>query len=249
MSKNPITVYWSPFYTTLEPYNKLSYMHQLPKPLFSELMQVRVLSDDAKTNPNFLTCPAISSKFKNTFVFKTTVDSSYSYDVTSTPPKFDILDKQSLLCDQGRMNHIQDGPILMFDFSNIFFADEPLNAYFTPPIFHKPKYTNYGTIIPGEFDIGQWFRPYHFEMQTWSNKGEVHIKNQEPIFYVEFKTDRPIIFKRFVLTQKLIDYAEASVGLNGILGLGQTLADRYKRFKDVGMKEKILKEIKDNLLD
>ena len=204
MNKKPITVYWSPFYLNLEAYTNLVYLHQLPKTLFNELNKNKLQTDPVQ-NANFLTCPAIANKFKKIFVFRNATDSKYFYDYSVFPPVFETKKDHSLFIERARPNHISNGPIFTFGMSNIFFADEPLDAYFTPPMFHKPKYINSGSIMPGEFDIGQWFRPYNFEMQAWDNKGEITFEDQEPLFYVEFKTDRQIILKRFELTQTLMD--------------------------------------------
>ena len=74
-------------------------------------------------------------------------------------------------------------------------------VYFTPPFFQKPGYTQDATILPGEFDVGNWFRPYNFEIQTWSNHGIITLKENEPIFYAEFKTDKKIKLQSHCLVQ------------------------------------------------
>lgn len=71
----------------------------------------------------------------------------------------------------------------------------------------------------------------------------------EPMAYLEFSTNKPIVFKRFELTQKLIDLASDSIhtrtkqtrGLNG-------LWNRYKMFDESYGKKIIVKEIKSNLI-
>ena len=102
--------------------------------------------------------------------------------------------------------------------------------------------------MPGEFDIGQWFRPYIFEVQLWQNKGDLII-DEEPIFYLSFPSDVNINMHRFNYTENLKKMANGSINANGVFGKGQTLLSRYNRFKSVGLREKILTEIQQNLIN
>jgi len=86
-------------------------------------------------------------------------------------------------------------------------------------------------------------------MQTWKKEGNIVFKENEPLIYAEFKTDRPIIFHRFVDNEKLMKYRNAVVGSKMLLGNFKPLASKYQKFKDVGFKEKILTEIKKNLIE
>ena len=83
----------------------------------------------------------------------------------------------------------------------------------------------------------------------WDNKGIFEIKENEPLFYVEFKTDRPIILKRFNMNNQLDKIARGSVFSSNLFGKGQTLLSRYVKFNNSGLRDKILKEIKNNLID
>jgi len=66
---------------------------------------------------------------------------------------------------------------------------------------------------------------------------------------MEFKTDRPIFLHRFILSKKLKQYEQATIRSRHIFQNFLTLNKRYERFKNVGLREKILTEIKKNLVD
>ena len=193
----------------------------------------------------YLLCPAFTNKFKNTFVFKFPLSCSYEYkkdkviNVTS-----DIYLDAAVVRDQC----VTNGPIITFALGNMFFAEEPVNASFTAPYFSKSKYTQYGSIMPGNFDIGQWFRPFTAELQMWSPEGELHFEENEPLYYVEFNTDKKINLIQFEMNDLLYQYSNALVQSTGLFGKRQTLLSRYNKFKNASMREKILKEIKNNLL-
>ena len=243
MSK-PINIYYSPVYSGNDDW---TFLFPKPKTLFNNLRENK--SDEA-SNGFMLSCPAISDKTRKILVFNSPMSFKIEYGWNSINDNYirgigDVL----INAEYVREPSFNFGPCISFAMSNIFFADEPVDAYFTPPMFHKPGYTNYGSVIPGEFNVGKWFRPYNFETQMWSNSGVIEVQEGEPLFYVEFKTDRPINLHRFNLSTKTNQYLLANVGSTRIFGRGQTLLSRYKRFEDVGFREKILTEIKNNLID
>ena len=111
---------------------------------------------------------------------------SYAYDFTDDKKEIIHTSQSYLGYSVDRNASLDFGPNIHIGLDYLFFSDEPVSAFFTPPYFHKPEYTNYGSIIPGEFDIGQWFRGYSFEVQMWNQKGEfekesdyiIRLKNQ-----------------------------------------------------------------------
>jgi hypothetical protein len=242
----PITVYWAPFTTFKDEESEWTYLYPKPKTLFSDLLTNK---NKESLNSSFFACPAISDKFKKTLVFRNSFDSSYRFDFSGDNRIFEHTSEHFISNKKVRVSPLTDGPSIEFGLHYIFFADEPLNVSFTPPYFHKPQYTVYGSNVPGDFDIGQWFRPYNFEVQMWKDKGEFHMKEDEPLFYVEFNTDRDIIFKRFNCTPKLQQYSQSNLFLTKLFGRGQSLLSRYSKFNQSGMREKILFDIKNNLLD
>jgi hypothetical protein len=187
------------------------------------------------------------NKLKRTLVYPSPFDMSVKYDINKEPKIFDF-SKDKMDIDFVRDPMFEFGPTLGLALGFSMFADQPLEASFTAPYFHKTEYMNYGSVIPGNFDIGQWFRPYNFELQMWENSGELNIKKDEPLFYVEFLTDKKIILKEFVFTPLLNTYMQSCVNSTSVFGLGQSLQDRYNRFKSSRLKEKIIAEIKKNLV-
>lgn len=239
MSNKPINLYWSPFF--IPEYQDFSFLYENPITLYSDLHQYR-----KKGNPDsYLSCPAMSNKMKKTLVFKNVVESSYEYSEDLINPTTD----GSIGFTKIRDSSLNIGPTLNLSYSIVFFADEPVSASFTSPYFHKPQYTQYGSICPGEFDIGQWFRPYDVEIQMWNNEGTFSLKKNEPMFYSEFKTTRPINLYRFEFNEKLRNYCLSCIRTTQTFGRGQSLLSRYEKFKNIGFKEKILTEIKKNIIN
>ena len=116
-------------------------------------------------------------------------------------------------------------------------------------MFTEPKHTKYGAIVPAEFNIGKWFRPFNAEIQTWKNDSELHFKENEPLFYIEFKTNRKVELKRFSMDKELISLSSSTVSSKNILGSFRSLTTKYNDFKNIGMREKVLTQIKKNLIE
>jgi hypothetical protein len=223
-----------------------NFLYPTPKTLFSELIEER---KNPKNTASYFLCPAVASKFKKILVFRSPTKNSYEYGTDETGFYIMPTIEPYININQIREEALDNKPTFVASLNYLFFADSPVDLFFTPPYFHEPKHTKYGACIPGEFDIGQWFRPYAFEFQTWSKKGEFHFEENEPLLYAEFKTDRPIIFHRFIMTSQLQKYKEANIQSFNIFGRFQTLQEKYKKFKQVGYREKILTEIKKNLIE
>jgi hypothetical protein len=160
MNKKPINVYWSPCYIS-ERGDDWSFMYPKPETLMTNLLQNKAEDLDQLS---FFSCPAVSTKFKKMLVFKNSVACSYSYDATTEPYTIEAKTRQFIDANIVRPQAVTYGPSIEFGIRTILFADDSLEAIASPPFFHEPKYTKYGTMVPGGFDIGQWFRPVNFDM-------------------------------------------------------------------------------------
>ena len=224
-----------------------TYLYQKPETLFTLMYKDRIKTENGKVT--YFSCPAMADKMKKILVFKNTIPGSVAYDFRDGKQDFTPLTREHVNLFTERNPIINAGPTLSFGMQYYIFSDESMPVYFTPPFFQKPGYTQDATILPGEFDIGNWFRPYNFEIQTWSDHGIITLKENEPIFYAEFKTNKKIKLQRFVITENISKFAEAGVNSWQLFGRGQSLLQRYNRFRHHGMREKVLTEIKKNLID
>ena len=242
MTKEPLVVYWAPAVDINDGSWDLLYAE--PVNLYSYLMSDK---NPNRGLTNYLLCPSASRKFKKSYMITQPQDSSYFYDFTDKDnPVIAPLTQRALNCNVVRPSTINAGPTIEFALRYIFFAEESLNARFTPPMFHPAKHTKYGTTIPGDMDIGSWFRPFPLEMQLWGDSGEINFEEGEPLFYVEFDTEREIILKRFSFDQELHNYSKHCVSF---YNQEYSLIKRYNRFKITKMNEMVLKAIKENTLD
>lgn len=211
-----LTVYWSPLHIN----------QPTPVSLFKEVSAQKATPLQEKS---FFSCPAVSRRLKNTFVFR-------APDTTAN--LFSI-----------RPSILESAPTMTYQNSHLFFSETSIKASFTAPYFHPPKHTNYGAVIPGAFNIGTWFRPYNCEFQLWDASNPVSLEPQEPIFYIELLTDEPVVLQKFRLSPTLIEYVKLCKEAATSDGERLSLSDRYSSFEDKGFGPLILKEIQKNLIN
>jgi hypothetical protein len=245
--EDPLTIYWSPFgggdYPVIREWNM---MYPEPTNVFSDLMRIKNLK--SKDN-SFMSCPAAVGRLKNMFVFKNGMNSEYEFDNTDPQnPWVRLTSKTGIAVKYTRQSAWNNGASLDFSMQHIFFAEEPVNAVFSPPFMHQAEYIKYATCVPATYDISKWFRPFVFEIQTWNPSGKLVLPEGDPLFYIEVFTDRKIVLKRFVLTQALQDYGQSCIKAKNQYDTHLPLVELYQKFTNSRMNDLILKEIKSNLL-
>lgn len=245
--KEVINVYWSPGYEkNPQSPNDWSMLYPEPITLYDDLFKNR--NSEAKTD-SFFTCPATRSLFKKTLVFRSALHSEHEYDFTDGKQIINPISKTYYNLFPTRTQNLTTGPLLLLSMAYLMFADKPLLASFSSPTFNKTEYLKYGSPVPGEFDIGQWFRTYNLEFQMWEQSGKLKININDPLFYVKFNTDKEIILHRFNLNDKLWNYVDHCINDKFSFGFFRPLNERYKRFQAARLSDSILTEIKKNLVE
>jgi hypothetical protein len=248
IKKEPLIIYWAPMSHVNSGNGEWNLLYDDPYNRYKNLVKNKSKFADLNS---FFACPAFTDKAKKTFVFKNPMKSSYKYnfsDINNTNIEVIYPNKPFLSIKSNRTECISEKPQIILPMKYLFFCEEPLLATFSAPYFDEPKYLKYGAIAPGTFDIGQWFRPYPVEITLWKNKGEFHIEEDEPLFYVEFLTDREIEIKRFKANEEIISYAESCSNAQSTIKARVSLLERYKKFNSTKMNKLVIKEIKENIL-
>ena len=178
-SSKAINVYWAPAVSEdIEFHNEMNMLYPNPENMFSHLVDNR---SSFVGNSSLITCPSVKNKLKNTFVFKNGINSKYEYKTNIDGiPEIKTTKENSHNIHSDRVKNLSFGPTLTINAPYIFFAEESLTATFSQPFFHKINYSQYGSIIPGTFDIGSWFRPFSLEFQMWQDSGILEINEDEP---------------------------------------------------------------------
>ena len=257
--ENEQIVYWAPWIDreTGQRDNKSTvseWLYKEPSSVWQELLEIKdqnIIS--SKVTTTYLQCPATREALSSVFVVRCPCYSSAEVLIRE--------DNQIEKVEQAwtgasqceiTMSHaptLYNQLLVIVNYPFIFFSEESLFMRSTSPWFHSAPHTSLGGIVPGLYDIGRWFRPLNFEYNLWYKNNRFELGEGEPMAYLEFSTSKPVVFKRFELTQTLINLATDSIhtrtkqtrGLNG-------LWNRYKMFDESYAKKIITKEIKAHLL-
>lgn len=252
MSKE-ITVYWSPAAFTLDE-SSWNMLYRPPESLLNNYIDIK--SSDQKDN--IFSCPSSNNFLKNIFVVKSNLKDNFvfsdgqlkeineSFNGTKHPIQnlnnkidFSIIRKSPFI---GYTS-------LKYNMEWMFFADEPVEARFTAPYYPPFSPIENSILTSGEFDIGQWFRPWTLEYVIPHSSNEFKIDVNDPIFYIEIMTDKKVKFKRFNLTKELKNIVYEFVQSTSRYGKFLPLYKRYEMAKNSKITDIVLKEIKNNLVD
>lgn len=245
-----ITLYWAPAHAIGNQY-EFSHLYPEPLSLYEELVPLKV---DVKDNrDDYLRCPAVSSFFRRTFVFRSTtntnikvIDGQYvSYEVSSEDDQRRHQTTVELVHKPTLKNHL----LANYMHPVIFFTDAPsLNVCITPPYFSQSTHSKFGVIVPGEFNVAKWFRPMNFEFQLWEGVKELQIPANDPIAYFSCQTDAKIVLRKFHLTPRLNKLSSSLIHVSPHRRFAK-LKDKYSLFERSKIGGGILREIQDNLVD
>lgn len=241
-NKKEINVYWWP---SSSQWNML---YNDPINLLESMYEIK--NKDSKKGSLFQ-CPAFSGKTKKIFFFTSPIDLEYKYDFSDPENPYIIpvnKDKPFIAVNILRPPTLNKKPLFELSLFFVFFSEEPLTASFTPPFLHNSNFAKQGVPPTGSYDIGQWLRPYPLEIMLWNETGILKIEKGEPLFYVEFLTDRPINLQRVNSSDKLNYYSKQCSNAPSYLEAKVPLFTRYETFKKTRMKDHIMKEIKENIL-
>lgn len=245
-----ITVYWTPIVNNTGSWNML---YREPTLVVDDLLEIR----NKEKQGSFFACPAGSAIFNNLYVVKSNLDDTFSFPEGFLDSLSDTSDNRIPLHQLGskvgihrnRATSLNGYKNLEYNMGWAFFADEPLLAKFTAPYMPTHSPTPGAILASGEFDIGQWLRPWHLDYFIPNQAGGMKFKIDDPLFYIEFKTDKKIIFKRFNRSPRIDDIMIESVQSPSRYGSRKTLSQRYSMAKKAKMQDIILNEIKNNIVD
>lgn len=241
MKQEEVVVYWAPVFNGTNAVN-WNMLYSEPENVFTSLKEER--NKNAQSD-SFFYCPSFKNLLSNTFVVKNVLGSEYDVDGGVLEPHGDTY----LHAQINRESSIEASPLLRISMSWIFFAEESLDIEITPPYFHPSAHSSAGAIVPGTFDIGQWFRPINAEFSLWKGATEFKLPEGDPIFYAKFNTEKKVVLKRFQMSDTLYQISNACVQSPATFGRFLGLSAKYNLFSKTKTNNLVLKNIKDNLIN
>jgi hypothetical protein len=248
-----INVYWASHSVPEDegPIGNWNMLYHDPVNVFKHWTQFDIKDTKDKEQQSFINCPAFKNLSKNMYAWNWPIDCGYrykagSYDVNQIEiyPTTDAF----MAVTPPRNQTMTIGPSVEFAYRLHMFAEEPLEVQLTGPYLQQVEYQKYGFLTSGQFDIGQWFRTLNVEIQLYGNEGEINFKKDEPIFYVNFLTDKKVNLIRFELTKEIDTYSRKCINAKHMYGYKMPLQKSYDIFRKTRTRDIVLKKIKENLI-
>ena len=217
----------------------------------------RIKSMDG-TNPHISNdvrlCPSSNNYIKNTFRVKSPID----YNITWSGNRFSSSSKDLEFFERFVLQRDTSAGFVTLSFANyIFFTEEPsLLMEVKNSIYANNSFNNNTTLVEGSMDIGKWYRNTDLTFFINNSNTTVDIKRGDPLFYVKFITDKKIKMQKFDFNPEL-RYIKDEIFHNRILisesykdiKLLDKLEMYYNTFRESQYKSRIIKLIKNNLLE
>jgi hypothetical protein len=238
MKNNELVVYWSPF--NYDENNSWDMLYVAPEKVYSDLYKDK---NKENTESSYFSCPAFKETTKNLYLIRNVMENEITVIdgivFSSTYPNVSISHKES----------INNRPVVSISYPFIFFAEEPLSMTVTPPFMHPTGFVNEGHVVMGSFDIGKWFRPVNLDFMLYEKTSQFKFKDDEPLMYINFNTDKKIILKRFQITKEIHNIAVSCSQSHQNIKKFMSLSERYKLFIQSKTRESLLNKIKSNIIE
>jgi hypothetical protein len=231
-----IKVYWA--------CNEYEWMRASKPDPVSKKYYSKFKSNDGSQLASINRCPAFNDYLTNLYELKSIYDYEFYIE--------DNLVKSNMYSEKFFDDHvvIRDINQKWFSFSQqyIFFTEEPslLMTVYEFPNFENNNITENCHTIPGQFDIGKWFRNTEFPFFLKKDCNRFKIKENEVYSYIRFHTDEPIEFVQFIATDKINEFLNDARNLN--INQKRKILSMQYIYSKFNHKDKILSEIKSNII-
>ena len=250
-SKEEITIYWAPNYSNAD---NESWSLAFPDPV-SVYSEVRRNIPTAAINK----CPSFRSLFKKVYAFRSAVDEDFELPI---PFMREIAHQEGptplVMNPTCKLGLIKIRPTGLEGFANVeygpswaLFASKPLKIRLTAPYYPVYSPVEGAYLSAGEFDIGRWYRPLVVDYHVPLDKEGLRftLKKKDPIVFIEAFTDANIVFKRYDMNSKLSTFLKEGVVSSLRYNSNVSLEERYEMAEESQLRERVLKQINQCLVD
>lgn len=198
-----------------------------------------------RTKAAYMRCPAFLDFSKNVYVIRApfdmdiTIDRSKQYMTTNFSQE--VYD--AYCQNRGHEVLSENDPYLITLPPNyIFYADESVMMESIPAYLHKNTSIDNLRLIPGTYDIGQWFRPVDYTVEIVDDTKPIKIKRDDVLFYIRFvtKDGSKVELERFIIDDHMnrVMYGCVQVKHQVQTLTLETLYQKAKPFLDLMLRRK-----------
>lgn len=185
------TIYWSPWADEAH-WGDLTFYE--PEPVLPYIAKTRSSGDLG----HYIQCPAFRDYYKNMYMVRSPISITISYDRKTDSLQITPQDQKfydNYIRPRGRQRGSNDPFLMSIAVQYLFLADAKCFIEQLPVTYHEASVASKIRLIPGTFDISQWYRPVEFAFEILDDTNPLAIKRGDPLFYVRFVTDDKVSLK------------------------------------------------------
>lgn len=230
-------------------YSWLNQEHScLPVSLLSEFKnpksKVGVSKEWVHSGVGMMRCPAFVQSISNTFVLRSPINYSFSWDKNTGNFSSDMYSQREF--DDFLL--LRDAPNGVLSFNRpgyIFCSEKPLLMEVAHATYHDTDLQKHAIYLGGTFDIGRHFRNTEAALAL-KDSCTININEHDPVCYVKFQTTEPVKLVPFFYSNTLSAIKDQMFAAKAYCK-PKPLNFWYDLYNNV-YRKRILKEIKNNLL-
>lgn len=250
MSKDTVTVYWAVHV------HGIGFNNDLSQKGFLSVHNQEIKTSAPKSGIRL--CPAVKNALQNVYYFESPISDNFKIPLHQVEMINQIPNSQIFFLDTPdskfpisipRTRESEDYYNYVYGISWFLFADQPVDLRFSSPYLPPSSPIKNAAVVPGQYNIGLWYRPINLELIAPKNSDVFAINQGDPLAYFEFMTDKKIIFKEYQLTELLLEMSQAGPETTAFTDKIKNLPYRYSLTKKSKFDEKVLFEIKNNVIE
>lgn len=212
-----------------------------------------VLKNKPVSEAGYNVCPAFRDYFYNVYAWKSLYTHSLEKSVDGQEYTSDIYPDQEFFDNNINIRSVNDQVISLRQMTS-FVTDSPsLKLSQEHPYFEDNKFTSSCYVIPGTMDIGKYYRRLDFPFHIKKGHNRFAFDEGDIIYYLRFHTPEKINLKQYLMNDKLREYhamvEELKFSSVSSPSSPRPLSFFYDIAKKYNLKSKIMKEIKENLVN
>lgn len=248
---NEVVVYWCPSVSGWE------MLYSEPQSVYSAIKSKANISL-LKNGGNMFACPASNDLLQNVYTIKSNIDDYYELPIEFLEEiqQQEFTGSINLPINKNKISFVAQRKSILEGYWDIeynlhwaFFSEEPLKMKMTSPYFPHQTPAPGAFVAAGQLDIGQWFRNINLNYFVPKTATAMEFKIDDSLLYLEFMTDKKIVFKRFRMTPLVEEMLREGAESSFRYGKYLPLAKRYEMARKSKLRERVLTEIKKNLIE
>lgn len=221
-----------------------------PSPAFIDIKDSTQRLTEKVQWTDYSRCPSVIQFSNNLYSLKSPIDLDIIYDGNTIHFDYEQYPME-FISKIATERDLRAGMISLGICPYMFFADSDCEMQFSGPTLVNNDFSQKCMVVPGQYNIGKWFRGIDFGLFVNEKNTRVSIKKGDTLANIRFLTSEKITFKKFFITPELNNLANLVVNYKHSqkFPLNNYLKNMYSDFQKSKIRKQILKEINKNLMD